>query len=54
MEQLTREGHFAGAVMNPLVGETKSDDVDEATRMMTYRALIDNKVLGQGDADEEL
>lgn len=54
LERLTREGHFAGAVLNPLVGETKGDDVDAATRMRTYRALIDNRVLGQGDIDEEL
>jgi sulfate adenylyltransferase len=54
VERLTREGHFAGAVLNPLVGETKGDDVDAATRMRTYRALIDNKALGQGDSDEEL
>jgi sulfate adenylyltransferase len=54
VERLTREGHFAGAVLNPLVGETKGDDVDAATRMRTYRALIDNKALGQGDKDEEL
>jgi sulfate adenylyltransferase len=54
LERLTRDGHFAGAVLNPLVGETKGDDVDAATRMRTYRALIDNKVLGEGDIDEEL
>jgi sulfate adenylyltransferase len=52
IERLTREGHFAGAVLNPLVGETKGDDVDAATRMRTYRALINNKALGQGDKDE--
>ncbi|HLJ94516.1 MAG TPA: hypothetical protein VKU02_15115 [Gemmataceae bacterium] len=54
IERLTRAGAFAGAVLNPLVGETKGDDVDAATRMRTYRALIDNKVLGQGDKDEAL
>jgi sulfate adenylyltransferase len=54
LERLTRAGHFAGAVLNPLVGETKSDDVDAATRMRTYRAIINGKVLGQGDADEAL
>jgi sulfate adenylyltransferase len=54
IERLTREGHFAGAVLNPLVGETKGDDVDAATRMRTYRALISNKALGQGDVDESV
>jgi sulfate adenylyltransferase len=54
LERLTREGHFAGAVLNPLVGETKGDDVDAATRMRTYRALIENRALGQGDKDEAL
>jgi sulfate adenylyltransferase len=54
LERLTREGHLAGAVLNPLVGETKGDDVDAVTRMRTYRALIDNKALGQGDKDEAL
>jgi sulfate adenylyltransferase len=54
LERLTREGHYTGAVLNPLIGETKSDDVDALTRMRTYRALIDNKVLGLGDTDEAL
>jgi len=54
LERLTREGIFAGAVLNPLVGETKGDDVDAVTRMQTYEALITNKVLGDGDKDLEL
>lgn len=54
VERLTREGHNAGAVLNPLVGETKGDDVDAATRMRTYRALVDNKALGDGDLDPEV
>jgi sulfate adenylyltransferase len=54
MEKLTRDGHFAGAVLNPLIGETKGDDVDATSRMRTYRNLVENKVLGQGDTDEEL
>lgn len=54
LERLTRDGHFAGGVLNPLVGETKGDDVDALTRMRTYRALIESKALGQGDKDDEL
>jgi sulfate adenylyltransferase len=54
LEKLTREGHHAGAALNPLVGETKGDDVDAVTRMRTYKALIDNKALGDGDSDAEL
>jgi len=54
LERLTRAGHFAGAVLNPLVGETKGDDVDAVTRMRTYQALIENKALGEGDKDEAL
>lgn len=54
LERLTQAGYFAGAVLNPLVGETKGDDVDAATRMRTYQALIANKALGEGDKDEAL
>jgi sulfate adenylyltransferase len=54
LERLTSAGHYAGAVLNPLVGETKGDDVDAVTRMRTYNALIERKALGQGDSDEEL
>jgi len=54
LETLVRECDTAGAVLNPLIGETKSDDVDAATRMRTYRKLIDSKTLGDGDADAAL
>jgi sulfate adenylyltransferase len=54
LERLTRDGIFAGAVLNPLVGETKGDDVDAVTRMQTYEALITNRVLGDGDKDVEM
>ncbi len=54
IEELTRTGLLAGVVLNPLVGETKGDDVDAVTRMKTYEALRDQKLLGQGDKDEAL
>jgi sulfate adenylyltransferase len=54
VERLTREGHFTGVVLNPLVGELKGDDVPAATRMRCYRELHDRKLLGEGDKDEAL
>lgn len=53
-EQLTRQGLYAGVVLNPLVGQLKSDDVDASTRVRTYRMLRDGRLLGQGDSDAAL
>jgi sulfate adenylyltransferase len=54
LEKATKEGFFSGVVLNPLVGETKDDDVPAHVRMVCYEALIERGLLGQGDADEKL
>lgn len=54
VETLTRQGLYAGVILNPLVGQLKSDDVDASTRVRTYRMLRDGRLLGQGDSDRAL
>src|SRR5260221_11803793 len=48
LEKLLRDGHNAGACLNPLIGETKGDDVNAEIRMQHYEALITDRALGHG------
>ncbi len=54
LEKLMRDGFNAGAVLNPLIGETKGDDVSAEIRMHTYEALINDRAIGDGDSDPDL
>jgi sulfate adenylyltransferase len=54
VESLTAAGHFTGAVLNPLMGELKGDDVPAATRMLCYRRLHSEGLLGEGDKDQAI
>jgi sulfate adenylyltransferase len=54
LETLLKQGRNAGAILNPLIGETKGDDVNAAIRMQTYEKLISSRQLGDGDSDRSL
>ena len=54
LEKLLKDGANAGACLNPLIGETKADDVSAEIRMQTYEALIASRGMGEGDSDPDL
>ena len=50
LEKLLKEGKNAGAVLNPLIGETKGDDVNAEIRMQTYETLISERQMATATA----
>ncbi len=54
LEWLLKNGFNGGAVLNPLIGEVKGDDVNAEIRMQTYEKLISDRSLGDGDSDPEV
>jgi len=54
LEWLLRNGFNGGAVLNPLIGEVKGDDVNAEIRMQTYEKLISDRALGEGDSDADV
>ncbi|MEZ6053925.1 MAG: hypothetical protein R3C02_21450 [Planctomycetaceae bacterium] len=54
LESLLKAGKNAGAVLNPLIGETKGDDVNAEIRMQTYEKLITSRQMGDGDVSRSL